>query len=143
MNLAIDDIDFGTFHLYPSSCKHLVLTGLPFEGLSFSLRPLGINMSVGGTTNDWGNLWITAHGAACIAAGKPCLFEEYGVTSDHCAVEAPWQTTALHTKGISADLYWQLGDTLSTGQTSDDGNTIYYGTDDYTCLVTDHIAAIG
>ncbi|KAJ5974935.1 hypothetical protein N7481_008642 [Penicillium waksmanii] len=116
MNLAIDDIDFGTFHLYPSSW---------------------------GTTNDWGNLWITAHGAACVAAGKPCLFEEYGVTSDHCAVEAPWQTTALHTKGISADLYWQLGDTLSTGQTSDDGNTIYYGTDDYTCLVTDHIAAIG
>jgi mannan endo-1,4-beta-mannosidase len=100
-------------------------------------------MTLGGTTNDWGNIWITAHGAACVAAGKPCLFEEYGVTSDHCAVEAPWQTTALHTKGISADLYWQLGDTLSTGQTSDDGNTIYYGTDDYTCLVTDHIAAIG
>ncbi|KAJ5109574.1 hypothetical protein N7532_002219 [Penicillium argentinense] len=116
MNLAIDDIDFGTFHLYPSSW---------------------------GTTNDWGNGWVESHGAACAAAGKPCLFEEYGVTSDHCAVEAPWQATALNTKGVSADLYWQYGDTLSYGQSPDDGNTFYYGTDEFTCLVTDHVAAIG
>ncbi|KAJ5698040.1 hypothetical protein N7462_000045 [Penicillium macrosclerotiorum] len=115
MNLAIDTIDFGTFHLYPSSW---------------------------GTTNDWGNGWITAHGEACAAAGKPCLFEEYGVTSDHCTVEAPWQATALSAEGIAADLFWQYGDTLSTGQTSNDGNTIYYGSSDFTCLVTDHVAAI-
>ncbi|KAJ5876438.1 uncharacterized protein N7529_002022 [Penicillium soppii] len=115
MNLSIDTIDFATFHLYPSSW---------------------------GTTNDWGNGWITSHGAACAAAGKPCLFEEYGVTSDHCTIEAPWQKTALGTNGIAADLYWQYGDTLSYGQSPDDGNTFYYGTSDFTCLVTDHVAAI-
>jgi mannan endo-1,4-beta-mannosidase len=96
----------------------------------------------GGTTNDWGNGWITSHGAACAAAGKPCLFEEYGVTSDHCTIEAPWQQTALDTTGVAADLYWQYGDTLSYGQSPDDGNTFYYGTSDFTCLVTDHVAAI-
>lgn len=31
--------------------------------------------------------WITAHGAACVVAGKPCLFEEYGVTSNQCCGE--------------------------------------------------------
>ncbi|CAG8945967.1 unnamed protein product [Penicillium salamii] len=115
MNLGIDDIDFATFHLYPSSW---------------------------GTTNDWGNGWATSHGAACVAAGKPCLFEEYGVTADHCAIEAPWQKTALNTVGVAADLYWQYGDTLSSGLSPDDGNTFYYGTSEFTCLVTDHVAAI-
>ncbi|KAJ5481176.1 mannan endo-1-4-beta-mannosidase F [Penicillium diatomitis] len=114
-NLAIPTIDFGTLHLYPSSW---------------------------GTSTDWGNLWIKAHGDACVAAGKPCLLEEYGYPSNHCSIEAPWQATALHTKGIAGDLFWQYGDTLSSGQTSDDGNTIYYGTSDFTCLVTDHVAAI-
>ena len=48
-NLAIATLDFGTFHLYPSTW---------------------------GTQYEWGNGWIEAHGAACAAAGKPCLFEE-------------------------------------------------------------------
>ncbi|KAF9892742.1 hypothetical protein FE257_001144 [Aspergillus nanangensis] len=113
--LSIPTIDFGTFHLYPTSWN---------------------------TSFDWGNLWVKAHGAACIAAGKPCLFEEYGVTSDHCALESPWQKTSLGTKGVSGDLYWQYGDTLSTGLSPDDGNTFYYGTDEFKCLVTDHVAAI-
>ncbi|KAL5333076.1 glycoside hydrolase superfamily [Aspergillus crustosus] len=113
--LTIDTIDFGTFHLYPDSW---------------------------GTTNDWGNGWVTSHGAACAAAGKPCLFEEYGVTSNHCAIEKPWQTTALDTEGISGDLYWQYGDTLSSGPTHDDGNTIYYGSEEFVCLVTEHVQAI-
>ncbi|PYH95581.1 endo-beta-1,4-mannanase [Aspergillus ellipticus CBS 707.79] len=114
-NLGIETIDFATLHLYPDSW---------------------------GTSDDWGNGWITSHGAACSAVGKPCLLEEYGVTSNHCSVEAPWQSTALNTTGVSGDLFWQYGDTLSTGESPDDGNTIYYGTSDYTCLVTDHVAAI-
>ncbi|KAF9895134.1 hypothetical protein FE257_000036 [Aspergillus nanangensis] len=116
MHLSIPTIDFGTFHLYPSSW---------------------------GTTNDWGNQWVTSHGAACKAAGKPCLFEEYGVTADHCAIEKPWQSTALNTTAVSGDLYWQYGDQLSSGPSPDDGNTFYYGTDEFQCLVTDHVAAIG
>lgn len=57
-------------------------------------------------------------------------------------MEAPWQQTALDAPGVAGDLYWQYGDTLSTGKSPDDGNTFYYGTDEFTCLVTDHIAAI-
>ncbi|KAI1378605.1 carbohydrate-binding module family 1 [Hypoxylon crocopeplum] len=114
-NLKIATLDFGTFHLYPSTW---------------------------GTQYDWGNGWISAHGAACAAAGKPCLFEEYGSTTDHCGIEGKWQTTSLATKGLAADLFWQLGTTLSTGQTHNDGFTIYTGSSEWTCLVTNHIAAI-
>ncbi|KAI0397364.1 glycoside hydrolase superfamily [Xylariaceae sp. FL0594] len=114
-NLKIATLDFGTFHLYPESW---------------------------GTTYDWGNTWVKAHAAACKAAGKPCLFEEYGTTTNHCALESPWQKTALAAPGIAGDLFWQLGTTLSTGQTANDGNTIYTGTSDWTCLVTNHVAAI-
>ncbi|KAJ5733978.1 hypothetical protein N7493_002764 [Penicillium malachiteum] len=116
LNLGIDTIDFGTFHLYPDSW---------------------------GTTDSWGNGWITSHGEACAAIGKPCLLEEYGVTANHCSIEAPWQRTALDTTGVAADSFWQYGDTLSTGESPDDGNTIYYGTSDFTCLVTDHVEDIG
>ncbi|PYH48051.1 glycoside hydrolase 5 family protein [Aspergillus saccharolyticus JOP 1030-1] len=114
-NLGISTIDFGTLHLYPDSW---------------------------GTSYDWGNGWITAHAAACKAVGKPCLLEEYGVTSNHCTVESPWQQTAGNATGISGDLYWQYGTTFSWGQSPNDGNTIYYNTSDFQCLVTDHVAAI-
>lgn len=120
-NLALPNVSFGTMHLYPSSW---------------------------GTSNAWGNPWITAHAAACKTAGKPCLLEEYGanVTSQHCSVESQWQSTALGLKneGMGADSFWQLGDTVpSTGQlTPNDGFTIYYNTSDWTCLVTDHIKKI-
>ncbi len=64
------------------------------------------------------------------------------MTSNKASVEAPWQSTAMSTSGIAGDMYWQYGDTLSSGKTSDDGNTIYYGTSDYKTLVTDHISKI-
>lgn len=100
-------------------------------------------------SNDWGNAWIQAHAKVCAQVKKPCLLEEYGVTNaaDHCPVESAWQKTSLSLKdvGMAGDLFWQLGDTInSTGQqTSNDGNTIYYGTADWTCLVGDHVKAIG
>ena len=115
-NCAIEEIDFCTYHLYPES---------------WSVTP----------TLDWGNAWITNHAKACAAAGKPCLLEEFGA-SDNGTVEAAWQATALRATGTAGDLFWQYGDTLSTGETSQDGNTVYYGTDLYTQLVTDHVAAI-
>lgn len=43
---------------------------------------------------------------------------------------------------MGGDLFWQHGDKLSTGLTHDDTNTIYYGSADWTGLVTNHIAAI-
>lgn len=115
-NLKVPNLDFGVFHLYPDSW---------------------------GVSNDWGNAWITNHGKACVAAGKPCILEEYGTTSNKVSIQSPWQKTALSTNGIAADMFWQWGDTLSSGKTSDDGNTIYVGSSDFTTLVTNHIAAIG
>ncbi|KAK0636977.1 glycoside hydrolase superfamily [Bombardia bombarda] len=116
-NLGIKDLDFGTFHLYP--------------------KPWGIS-------NADGAGWVKNHAAACKKAGKPCLFEEYGVETDHCTVEKPWQQTSLGlaAEGMSADLFWQWGDRLSSGQTHNDGNTIYYGSADATCLITDHVKGI-
>ncbi|KAI0008728.1 carbohydrate-binding module family 1 [Xylariaceae sp. FL0662B] len=115
-NLAVDTLDFATFHMYP---EHW------------------------GTSNDWGNGWIQSHGAACAAAGKPCLLEEYGSTTDHCGIEGKWQKTALSTDGLASDLFWQLGTTLSSGQTHNDGFTIYVGSNEWTCLATEHVASIG
>lgn len=89
----------------------------------------------------WGSSWVTSHAAACVAAGKPCILEEYG-GENSCSNETPWQATALASKGIAGDMFWQFGDTLSNGQTANDGNTIYPNTDQWTCMVTDHVAAI-
>lgn len=114
--LSIPTIDFGTFHLYPGQW---------------------------GTNNTWGNLWIQAHGRACDEAGKPCLLEEYGSTTggaSHCSTEAPWQSTALNS--VAGDCFWQWGDNLSTGLSPNDGYTIYDGSSDYECLVTDHAEQI-
>ncbi|KAI5925649.1 glycoside hydrolase superfamily [Camillea tinctor] len=115
-NLNITTLDFATLHLYPDSW-----------GQSYS----------------WGTPWIKLHGAACAAAGKPCLFEEYGGTNN-CTIENPWQNAALETNGIAGDMFWQYGDTLpSSGtKTSDDGNTVYYEEGNWDCMVADHISAI-
>ncbi|KAK0109198.1 hypothetical protein ONS96_003021 [Cadophora gregata f. sp. sojae] len=116
-NLRVANISFGTFHLYPTQW-----------GQSNALA--------------FGNTWIKEHGSICAKVGKPCIFEEYGIESNKPATMGPWQTTALSTSGIAADMYWQYGDTLSTGRTADDSYTIYYGSSDYKTLITDHVAAI-
>ncbi|KAL2789414.1 mannan endo-1,4-beta-mannosidase F [Aspergillus keveii] len=115
-NIAIPDIDFGTFHLY--------------------------TMDWGVTDNSWGNGWIESHAAACAAAGIPCVFEEYGMKDNHCTAELEWQDTSLATTGMAADLFWQYGQQLSTGNSPNDRYTIYYGTDDWNCAVVDHISQI-
>lgn len=49
----------------------------------------------------------------------------------------------LETEGIAGDQFWQWGETLSYGQTHDDGYAVYYGSgsEEYQCMVADHIAA--
>ena len=108
----------------------------------YSLKPSKAH-SLGGVSNSWANAWIKNHGTVCAAANKPCILEEYGTTSDHVAIESPWQATSLSTNGVAGDMFWQWGDTLSTGQTHNDGHTIYYGSNDYQSLVVNHVAAIG
>ncbi|KAE8394361.1 putative mannan endo-1,4-beta-mannosidase F [Aspergillus alliaceus] len=114
-NLAIPDIDFGVFHLYTADW--------------------------GVKDNAWGNGWVENHGKACREAGKPCLFEEYGIKGTHCGDELKWQKTSL-SSGMAADLFWQYGQKLSTGDSPNDQYTIYYGTDDWKCAVMDHISQI-
>jgi mannan endo-1,4-beta-mannosidase len=109
-NLALPHIDFGTYHLYPSSW---------------------------GEADSWGPSWITAHATAAAAIGKPVIMEEYG--SDTHANEASWDSTVLSTNTAGL-MFWQYGDTISSGQTANDGYTMYYGTSEYTTLVT-NIAA--
>ncbi|KAK4237347.1 glycoside hydrolase superfamily [Achaetomium macrosporum] len=115
-NLGIKNLDFGTFHMHPDSW------GVPYS---------------------FGEAWIKNHAAACKAAGKPCVLEEYGANA-RCDVQKPWQQTSLSlaTQGMAADMFWQWGDQLSTGQTHNDGKTVYYGSALATCLVTDHVKAI-
>ncbi|KUI69375.1 Mannan endo-1,4-beta-mannosidase A [Cytospora mali] len=115
-NINITTLDFATFHLYPDSW---------------------------GQAYSWGDLWVTTHGAGCVAAGKPCLLEEYG-GDNNCTIENPWQETALNTTGIAGDLFWQYGDTLpsSGSQTSQDGNTVFFNGTNWDCMVTEHVDAI-
>lgn len=115
-NLGISTLDFATMHMYPASW--------------------------GEDDTDWCTTWIQNHGALCAAANKPCYLEEYGYSSNHITVEQPWQQVALAASGIAGDSFWQMGDTISTGQTANDGNTIYYGSAEWTALVTGHINAI-
>ena len=105
-NLQIPDIDFGTYHLYPSSW---------------------------GEADTWGPLWIQAHAEAANAIGKPVIMEEYGSLT--LTDEEPWQAEVLATE-TAGDMYWQYGDDLSTGETANDGYAIYYGTATYTTLVS-------
>ncbi|KAI0021093.1 glycoside hydrolase superfamily [Xylariomycetidae sp. FL0641] len=126
--LAVPDLDFATLHLYPSSW---------------------------GTEYPWGDDWIATHGAVCVAAGKPCLLEERGLRADGAGAtsqtapwrrsaeyEGAWQRTALATAGVAGDLFWQLGVTLGSGPSPDDQFTVYAGSEEWACLVTDHVAAI-
>ena len=115
-NCAVPDIDFCVYHLYPES---------------WSVSP----------GKEWGNAWITNHGKACAEIGKPCVLEEFGF-SNNCEVESAWEATSLGSEGNAMDMFWQYGDTLSYGQTHQDGNSVYYGTELYDCLVTDHVADI-
>ncbi len=43
---------------------------------------------------------------------------------------------------MAGDMFWQWGDKLSSGQSANDGNTIYYGTSDGQCLIDNHVRAI-
>jgi mannan endo-1,4-beta-mannosidase len=124
--------------------EHCIFIRVPVGSLS-NFVPDFLNWDltyIGSETNAWGSPWATNHGKVCVAVGKPCILEEYGMGSNKPSIEGPWQTTAMATDGIAGDMLWQYGDTLSSGKTADDGNTIYYGTSDFTSLVTNHVAAI-
>jgi mannan endo-1,4-beta-mannosidase len=105
-NLAIPTIDFGTFHLYPSSW---------------------------GETDAWAPSWIAAHATAGTQVGKPVILEEYGSLTH--ANESAWQNAVLN-GSVAGDMYWQYGDTFSWGKSNDDGYALYWGSAEFTTLVS-------
>lgn len=79
-NLAISTLDFGTVHLYPSHWQK---------------------------TEAWGATWIREHAAAAVAAGKPYILEEYGLTSNRASVYPSWYS-AITGSETAGDMYWQF-----------------------------------
>jgi len=114
---ADPNVDFCVYHLYPESW------GTDANG------------------EQWGNEWIENHAKVCKALGKPCVLEEFGF-SNTCSVELAWETTALKTEGTGGDMFWQYGDTLSSGKSHQDGNTVYYQDDLWKCMIEPHIKDI-
>lgn len=98
------------------------------------------------SANPGGNNWFKAHAAACVAANKPCVAEEYGIKVNKQSVMTSWQSDArsLQNSGLAGDMYWQWGESLPNwGTTHDDGYTIYYGSSsDFQVLVKGHVAAV-
>ncbi|KAG2354587.1 glycoside hydrolase family 5 protein [Suillus spraguei] len=103
-NLAIDTIDFGTFHLYPYSW-----------GIG-TLSPM-----------TWGQQWIKDHCNAQTIYNKPVLMEEFGVHADknQTVNYKNWYSTAIDC-GLSGMLIWQAGSNLTSGLTPNDGYTVIY-----------------
>ncbi|KAJ3476237.1 hypothetical protein NLI96_g11300 [Meripilus lineatus] len=99
-NLAIDTIDFGTFHLYP-------------VGWGQTANPTG-----------WGVQWIQDHFTSQSQQNKPVIMEEFGVTESQVSTYQAWYSAVLDS-GLTGDLIWQAGSHLSTGDSWDDGYTIY------------------
>ncbi|PGH17847.1 hypothetical protein AJ80_04670 [Polytolypa hystricis UAMH7299] len=115
-NLQISTLDIGTVHMYPSHW---------------------------GESYEWGNQWISEHAAACRAAGKDCILEEYGVDQDgdtRTQEMTKWHNTLASQDGMPGDMFWQFGLQLSNGQTHDDGFTIYNTEGNFQSLVVDWAA---
>jgi mannan endo-1,4-beta-mannosidase len=91
--VALKDVDFGTYHLYPDHWKQ---------------------------EDRWGEAWIEEHVELARAAGKPTLLEEYGVTSERDAsgkiadeerrahAYRRWHEM-VSKRGGSGSLLWMLG----------------------------------
>ncbi|KAG8677942.1 hypothetical protein FRC09_020261 [Ceratobasidium sp. 395] len=80
------------------------------------------------------------HAASQKAVGKPVIIEEFGVTSNQASTYTAWYDAVI-SSGLTGDLVWQAGSTVSTGKTWDDGFAIFPGEAEYT-LQTKHSAAL-
>ncbi|KIK99162.1 glycoside hydrolase family 5 protein [Paxillus rubicundulus Ve08.2h10] len=102
-NLAIDTIDFGTFHLYPSLWSEETPNAIV-----------------------WGHDWVENHRRSQAIYNKPVLLEEFGVyiSQNQIATYNDWYCTVVDS-GLTGVLIWQAGSNLTSGPTPDDGFTIF------------------
>ncbi|KDQ07532.1 glycoside hydrolase family 5 protein [Botryobasidium botryosum FD-172 SS1] len=127
--LAIPDVDYGTFHLYPDWWTKTVA---------------------------WGTQWVKDHAAASRKLKKPVVLEEYGWLSPEGRLKnlgtvsnitrtqavGEWQATSVAEK-LAGDMYWQFGvNGLSFGKSTDDGFTIFLEDAEAKALVFDHVKAV-
>ncbi|PPQ69251.1 hypothetical protein CVT26_003663 [Gymnopilus dilepis] len=122
--LFLDNIDFGTYHLYPQSWY----PQLDFPGSNFTVK-------------DWGLLWIQMHADSAKRANKPVILEEFGLTGlqnkteiypdwvdlalqTHHAI-MPWQFGALGLKEDGGNRLIKYADALINGASPNDGYAIY------------------
>jgi len=118
--LNFGEIDFGTYHFYPSSMAH---------------------------SNDFGSTWIADHVASGTRANKPMLLEEYGLglsatldASGRNQWYARWLDSVFQTGG-AGDLLWMIGGSASDIAGFKDEFTIL-GATDVPAIVT-HAAKMG
>ena len=86
--IALDTIDFGTFHLYP---EHWGIPDSEFV--------------------QWGTRWITEHAEAARLAGKPIVLDEYGVgisTRQNRAYAFREWTDTIYEQGLAGSMFWTL-----------------------------------
>ncbi|KAF8836771.1 glycoside hydrolase family 5 protein [Paxillus ammoniavirescens] len=109
VNLAIDTIDFGTFHLYPFSWSEETPSAMI-----------------------WGHDWIKNHRDSQAKYNKPVLMEEFGVPPEQnrMATYENWYSTVVDS-GLTGILIWQAGSNFTNGPTPDDGYAVYPDTPVY------------
>ncbi|KAG5732651.1 putative mannan endo-1,4-beta-mannosidase F [Termitomyces sp. T112] len=116
VNLAIDTVDFGTFHAYPESWGQSANSTL------------------------WGVQWIADHATSQKSANKPVILEEFGVTTAQTTTYQAWFDEIV-SSGLAGDLIWQSGSHLSSGDTPNDGFAVYPDGPVYP-LLKSHAAAL-
>ncbi|KAF9460821.1 glycoside hydrolase [Collybia nuda] len=103
-DLTLENIDFGTYHIYPQYWYPQLDT----PGSNFTLKAWGID-------------WIKLHAKAAKRVGKPVILEEFGVTGleNKTDIYPAWVDSALSTgHGI---MPWQFG---ALGLTENGGNRV-------------------
>ncbi|KAK0208277.1 glycoside hydrolase superfamily [Desarmillaria ectypa] len=124
LDLGLDNIDFGTYHMYPQYWY----PELDTPGSNFTIQ-------------QWGLGWISEHSNAARKVGKPLVLEEFGVTgiANKTNIYPAWVDLALETGHSGYIMPWQWGqlgltegnrvikyaDEILDGASPNDGFTIY------------------
>lgn len=123
--LLLENIDFGTYHLYPQTWY----PELDHPGSNF-------------TVQDWGLMWIQMHADSAKKANKPVILEEFGLgglqnktdiypvwvdlalQTEHAGI-IPWQFGALGLTESGGNRLIKYADALINGASPNDGLAIY------------------